>query len=196
MTFGEVLLSSDVMSKSDCRAHLKVKISNFLNQNNKALVDQQVCSYLSSFLHQIYLQKPVVGASFLPMVSEPAVNSLDGFQFAYPKIESDSKMNFLAFDAKLGWQINEWGIKEPVGQDFLKPNELPFVLVPALGFSQDGHRLGHGKGYYDFALKDYSHLKIGVCYSVQVMNDTWLSESHDVSMDYIITEKFILEVNR
>ena len=49
-------------------------------------------------------------------------------------------------------------------------------------------RLGRGKGFYDQYLAHYSGIKVGVCFSDQIV-DLVPAEKHDVNLDYIVTEK-------
>lgn len=44
---------------------------------------------------------------------------------------------------------NEWGIREPSGQELVDPEEIDLVIVPLLCFDEFGNRVGYGKGYYD-----------------------------------------------
>ena len=62
-----------------------------------------------------------------------------------------------------------------------------------LGFSQEGYRLGMGKGYYDRSLKATSiYCKIGLAFSFQAISLLAI-EAQDVPMDIIITEKNIFQ---
>jgi 5-formyltetrahydrofolate cyclo-ligase len=77
----------------------------------------------------------------------------------------------------------------------LHPEKIPFdiieaVLVPGIAFDSCGNRIGYGKGYYDEFLKGIRGIKIGCCYSWQVLETITCSE-HDVPMDYLLTEKYI-----
>ena len=67
-------------------------------------------------------------------------------------------------------------------------NNVPFdfVLVPGVGFSPSGYRLGRGKGYYDKFLSKYSNLfTVGVCFREQFYLDI-PTEPHDIPMQKVI----------
>ncbi len=90
------------------------------------------------------------------------------------------------------------GISEPaidgVGGALRVPlSQVVGVLVPGLGFDKQGVRLGHGQGFYDRTLQGYLGFKIGVtCEALLV--DKLPSESTDVCMDYLVTEKKIYKL--
>lgn len=87
--------------------------------------------------------------------------------------------------------LNKYGIQEPLNKGKSKA-ELDCAIVPGVVFDINGNRIGFGAGYYDkfFALHD-SVLKIGLCYEFQLINEIH-SESHDIKMDIIVTEKRII----
>lgn len=68
------------------------------------------------------------------------------------------------------------------------------VILPMLAFDDVGHRLGYGKGHFDRTLhalrKENSVITVGVALSIQHFKHL-PSESHDVSLDFIVTEKGI-----
>jgi 5-formyltetrahydrofolate cyclo-ligase len=80
-----------------------------------------------------------------------------------------------------------FGIREPAAgcppADMMR---LDFVLVPGLGFSADGRRLGRGKGYYDRVLAQVRGLTCGVAFDQQVVDEI-PTEPHDVHLDCILT---------
>lgn len=93
------------------------------------------------------------------------------------------------------WQENQWGIKEPVPSSSKKIllSDHAAVFVPGVAFDRMGRRLGRGKGFYDKSLQNYLGLKIGVCFAKQISNGNLPVLEHDILMDFIITENFILK---
>ena len=115
------------------------------------------------------------------------------FVWAYPKRNKES-LDFYT-GAKL--EENELGFKEPLSSTgvLVDIQSCVLVVVPGLCFDKKGGRLGSGKGFYDRALKGYRGVKVGLCFSFQVLDEELPFESHDISMDYIVTEKDLLKIN-
>jgi|SRR5579872_6969637 len=72
--------------------------------------------------------------------------------------------------------------------------ELDLVMVPGVAFTRDGARMGHGKGYYDKLLE---HARadaplVALAFECQLFPEI-PTQSHDVFMDKIITEKATYE---
>jgi 5-formyltetrahydrofolate cyclo-ligase len=75
------------------------------------------------------------------------------------------------------------------------PLVSPQVLViPGIGFSHNGARLGRGKGYYDRYLEKFSGTKIGVCFEEQLIEKLPCDE-HDQLMDFIVSENGVIDCN-
>jgi 5-formyltetrahydrofolate cyclo-ligase len=70
---------------------------------------------------------------------------------------------------------------------------IDLVLVPGLGFSRDGGRLGFGKGHYDRALAPVrdlaAPLRVGVCFSddLDPAEGKVPREGHDIQMHWVAT---------
>jgi len=70
------------------------------------------------------------------------------------------------------------------------------VVVPGIGFSADGHRLGRGGGYYDATLAAMPRARrIAVAFEVQVVA-ALPREPHDAPLDALVTETRRLEFRR
>ena len=87
------------------------------------------------------------------------------------------------------YQIGRYGIKEPSlltpYSSLLTPNSIVFALIPGVGFSPSGYRLGRGKGYYDKFLSKHPLFTVGVCFREQFFLDI-PTEPHDVPMNKVL----------
>ena len=98
-----------------------------------------------------------------------------------------------------GWdklQPSKMGILEPVRESIRIADRsvLDLAVVPGAVFDRNGNRIGYGAGFYDkfFSSLKKNIIKIAICYSFQVV-DSITPDEHDVPMDYIVTEKEIIE---
>jgi 5-formyltetrahydrofolate cyclo-ligase len=96
--------------------------------------------------------------------------------------------------------VGKWKILEPPrerwseGQKNVPPEELDLVIVPGVGFSREGGRMGNGQGYYDRLLEKVRAdcPLIGLCYESQLFDDLVVSP-HDVFMDKVVTERTVYQ---
>jgi 5-formyltetrahydrofolate cyclo-ligase len=66
--------------------------------------------------------------------------------------------------------------------------DVDAFIMPGVGFSQDGLRLGRGGGYYDVTLKQAARAaRIGVGFDLQLL-PTLPRDPHDVPLDAVVTE--------
>ena len=86
------------------------------------------------------------------------------------------------------------GILEPDSSIHAKVNtmEIDFIIIPGIGFSREGKRLGRGGGYYDRylarSLKEKKIIKIGIAYSFQKLKKIPINK-YDIKLDHIVTEE-------
>jgi len=88
---------------------------------------------------------------------------------------------------------NRWGVQEPTGTDTVSPRVVDGVIVPAFGAGRNGHRIGHGRGYYDAFLAELDVPTITLVYEACLV-DTVPAGAHDVPMSTIVTENQTLDV--
>lgn len=86
------------------------------------------------------------------------------------------------------WHTGHFGIPEPANGELLTDNhQYDVIIVPTLGFTGEGYRLGYGGGYYDkFLATQKQALTIGLCYEAGLVS--FEPEAHDVPLDYVVTE--------
>jgi 5-formyltetrahydrofolate cyclo-ligase len=93
-------------------------------------------------------------------------------------------------DLKLG----SYNILEP-GKDKINEisiEEVDLIIVPGVGFDARGHRIGHGKGYYDNLLRKSGNiLNIGLAFETQVVKKI-PTDTHDLPVNMIVTEKRVI----
>jgi len=123
---------------------------------------------------------------------------LMGKRVVVPK--SDTNNNTLLLSKLTKWDDLELGaytILEPKKEVFkeISINSIDFAIVPGVVFDEKGHRIGHGKGYYDRLLKNVSCTSIGLSFELQLVN-TISAEKHDIKVDKIVTEKRIIDCLR
>ena len=68
-----------------------------------------------------------------------------------------------------------------------KAKKIDCILIPTVGISKLGYRLGYGRGYYDKFLSLTDTVKISLTYSKQIVKSI-PNDLHDIKMDWIITE--------
>jgi 5-formyltetrahydrofolate cyclo-ligase len=96
--------------------------------------------------------------------------------------------------------VGKWNILEPPKERWEEPGrivgalELDIVIVPGVGFSRSGGRMGNGQGYYDRLLERVRPdcPLVALCYECQLFDDLIVGP-HDVFMDKVVTEKAVYQ---
>jgi len=141
---------------------------------------------------KVYQEARVVGI-YYPIGSEADPRALlqdTAKQFCYPKI-TDPKSVQMEFRLDTGVMTEgPFHTKEPTGA-VVNPGGIDLLIVPGVGFSLAGVRLGYGKGYYDRYLKDFLRPYIGIAFSRQIINEIPHNE-FDVLFSTVITDREVL----
>jgi 5-formyltetrahydrofolate cyclo-ligase len=115
----------------------------------------------------------------------------DGKTVCYPLSHVRGRiLSFRSIRSETDLEPGRLGVPEPSTAAELVPiEEIDVFVVPGLGFTRGGKRLGRGGGYYDFTLQagpDNSR-RVGLAFSEQMVEDLPTSEN-DVDMDLVVTE--------
>ena len=82
------------------------------------------------------------------------------------------------------------GIREPVAGNPMPVEFIDLVIVPGLGFTPTGYRIGRGMGFYDrfLAQGDFLGLSCGLAFEEQLVDELPLLD-HDVPLSMLATDK-------
>jgi 5-formyltetrahydrofolate cyclo-ligase len=135
-------------------------------------------------------------ALYSPLPSEPDIEllwpSAPG-SFCYPRV-ARGQMEFVAVESLEDLTTSPWHpqIREHslANARVISPSEIAAILIPGLAFTNDGHRLGRGGGYYDryLAALPATAIKIGVCFAFQLVS-ALPTEPHDARMNCVVTDE-------
>lgn len=111
----------------------------------------------------------------------------DGKKVCVPILQGGSIIMSLIEDFNELNTRDEFGILEPYVIRKVELDKVDLVIAPCVAFDKYGHRIGHGKRYYDRLLDGYKGKKIALAFSEQMI-DKIPNESHDVKMDMVVSD--------
>ena len=88
------------------------------------------------------------------------------------------------------------GIREPVAGVPIPVSLIDLIVVPGLGFDEEGNRLGRGQGFYDRFLShpDMRAVKCAVGFEDQVCAEIPRSP-HDVRVEMLVTDAQVRRIS-
>ena len=120
-----------------------------------------------------------------------------------PVLGPEQRLRFAPWLPGQDLAANRYGIPEPEQNpaNAVDPHALDLVLVPLLAFDRRGHRLGSGGGWYDrsFAFlqnrpRPANTVLVGIGYAFQEVPMLPV-EAHDVRLDFVVTERELIDCN-
>lgn len=111
-----------------------------------------------------------------------------------PKIRSDTEMDWVALPDPSAIVPGRFGIPTSIHEEGVRASGLSVVIIPMVGFTRTGSRLGMGGGFYDRALAGAplgSPMRIGVAFSGQELAELEV-EPWDQGVEWIVTEREII----
>lgn len=104
-----------------------------------------------------------------------------------PKVEGELLKAYLITDLETELQVNNrFKILEPLGVCHpVVHSDIDCLLVPGLGFDDQGHRIGYGLGHYDRLLSKVTSMSIGIAFSEQKLAELIDKEPHDRVVDRV-----------
>ena len=105
---------------------------------------------------------------------------------AVPRVDGSS-MNFYYIKSLDDLNKGYMNIYEPVSGDMVKSFSKAVSITPGICYSNDGYRIGYGKGFYDRFYSKNRVYSIGLCYR-ECLTSEKFNDLYDVAVDEIITD--------
>ena len=167
----------------------KEDLRRFLRENPEKPNSSSICERLLN--HPWYLEATVIMA-FVPKYPEPDIMPVlrdilrKGKQLLLPRCETKQTMTARRVKDLSELSQGSFGLLEPCEEaEAVPPEEIQLILVPGLAFDEEGHRLGHGRGYYDRFLSGTKARTIGIAGRILPSVPVLL---HDRDMDSLVTD--------
>lgn len=158
---------------------------------------------LQNFLHDWLLQRNdlIVGA-YWPIKNEfnplptlqawqtrvtPHLNLPPSRKIALPAVDPNSQtLQYFEWFSGCPMTPDAYGIPTPQHTALVKPDLL---LVPCVGYSAQGYRLGYGGGFYDRTLAQMQPqpTSVGLAFATSFIAD-FLAEPHDLPLSMVLTD--------
>jgi 5-formyltetrahydrofolate cyclo-ligase len=163
-------------------------------------LDEEVRVRAGAAIVQRFLSTPEVVAATTVMAfwsfgSEvptlPLLTALEGrgVRVALPRIVHGD-LEVRAWSPGAPMTETPFGAREPASGPSVDPGSLDVVAVPAVAFDRLGRRIGYGGGFYDRFLPRIrtDAARIGIAYSIQVLDRDLPSGAFDLPVDAVVTE--------
>lgn len=189
-------MADEQQSKSLIRKQLRERLSEMTDVQRHAK-SLSACSFVTSSpefrnasVVMIYLAISVeVDASQIALRAWQA-----GKTIVVPRVSWDQRRMLPVEINSLtsGLTTGQFGVREPAGGSPIPVNMIDMVIVPGLGFSERGQRIGRGMGFYDrfLAQTDFLGVSCGLAFQEQIVPQL-PSLDHDVMVGMLASDQGI-----
>lgn len=177
--------------------HLRAKITFSEQKKISTIITEQLSH------HPLFLQsRTIAGYIAIQQEIDPSALLQKAWQnkkTCYLPILQDQQLIFGEYQPHTLLKKNQFSIPEPpvVSKACIAPAEIDLVLVPLVGFTEKGQRLGMGAGFYDrsfsFLLNSPRSARpflLGLAYEWQKLT-AFTEKNWDVPLNAVMTEKKI-----
>ena len=162
-----------------------------LDRRVRALASEKICHAIEQ---DLAWRAARLVAAFLPIPGEPQIASTFASAGApaicIPRVRDES-CDLVMLPGGESAAPADWRLAGPEFDALPAVDlaHLDLILVPGLAFTQDGRRLGRGRGYYDRLLARClpPTRRVGVCFATQIVGAI-PTEAHDERVERVITE--------
>ena len=162
--------NSATQSKSEIRRTLRATLSAMTADDRHA--KSQTASTFIISTSEFQAARVVMLYLTLPTEVDTAALALRAWQcgktVVVPKVSWDQRRMLPIEITSLtsGLTTTTGGVREPIGGSPIPVNMIDLVIVPGLGFTSSGQRIGRGMGFYDrfLAQNDFLGLSCGIAF--------------------------------
>ncbi|HEY8668061.1 MAG TPA: 5-formyltetrahydrofolate cyclo-ligase [Tepidisphaeraceae bacterium] len=187
---------SEINSKSAIRRHLREKLAAMPEPERRSK-SIEACNLLS--------HSPEFTAARVVMLYLSSATELDtaplalkcwqaGKTVVVPKVSWDQRRMLPVEIASLntGMTTTGPGVREPITGQPIPIEFIDLVIVPGLGFTACGQRIGRGMGFYDrfLAQSEFIGLSCGLAFEEQIV-DALPTLDHDMPLSMLATNQGI-----
>jgi 5-formyltetrahydrofolate cyclo-ligase len=188
----------------DSRQQLRKKLREYrskLTVHEQTLASQQIIQQLIQNPH-FQMSQHIATYIAINQEIDPEImlkKAWENHKDCYLPVLQEKQLLFSLYKKNMPLKKNRFNIPEPPlsPESMIEPSHLDVVLVPLLGFTPSGERLGMGGGFYDrsfsFLLNGLRPTKpylIGLAYEWQKLA-SFESSAWDVPLNAVITEEKI-----
>jgi len=184
----------ETLNKAALRKHLRQVLERMSDADRHAK-SSTICSlmaaspeFVASRVVMLYLSTPFeVDTAPLALRAWQA-----GKTVVVPKVSWDQRRMLPVEISSLHDQMTSTGpgIREPVTGHPMPVEFIDLVIVPGLGFTNNGFRIGRGMGFYDrfLAQSDFVGLSCGLAFEEQMLEQLPLLD-HDIPLSMLATDR-------
>ncbi len=204
MSFQHTIFSSTALSSEHTELRRQLRQQLRVARRQLTSSQQQQAAYgLKRQLQHLLNKRPQSIAAYCANDGEiDATLFLAGRNHIYYPVLQNLHAQGVVFRQAAGnkrWRQNRWGIAEPTKGRQRPAWTLDVLLLPLVGFTLTGHRLGMGGGYYDRLLASFKHrprkpLLIGLAHDCQQLNYLPLAP-WDQPIEYVVTGSRIIRAS-
>lgn len=181
-------------SKAAIRRHLRQLLAD-LSDGERRTRSAEACSLVA--------QTPEFAAARVVMLYLSTPTELDTASLALrawqaektvvvPKVSWDQRRMLPVEITSLQTNIETTGpgVREPISGAPIPVDLVDLVIVPGLGFSVEGHRIGRGMGFYDrfLAQSEFLGVSCGLGFEEQIL-PTLPLQAHDMPLAMLVSDR-------
>ncbi|MBI4516024.1 MAG: 5-formyltetrahydrofolate cyclo-ligase [Deltaproteobacteria bacterium] len=173
-------MSELLRAKAEWRVRLRARLAA-MTPGERTAQSRRICESVSA--REVFRRAPAV-LLYRPLPSEVDVTALwreaeaRGCRTFFPRMRGPNQpLRFVRVHADTEWRASIQPFLEPQSDEDLSATEARdcVIIVPGLGFSPRGGRLGRGQGYFDRTLVapplGGQGYRIGVAFAEQLVED-------------------------